>query len=350
MRGSGLLSGTGWQCTSELFVLFILITAACSSTALVAREEDSVGSNSSSSSRKDEVVESLPHAEEVEFSPLQRFWNFGASPEVRAEELTAERIARQALLLECMGREGFEYSPVHVQEVDPALISGNTTIRARGQGFGITQNFEDPEWVIRNILAPLGVQDPNSVYIESLDEQTRVEYFERFRMCDEKAAEEAFGDTGYQIDDTLLRTLEDLEEQIQADPRIVDAIEEWQSCMASAGYNYLAPLDIITDISAQLQTILLGATLGDNFDVGLFPALLTEEPRVAMELVRTSLEIDLDALVSLRQYEVEVSDADLVCGATTAPILQKVRAEYETSFVGQFAAPLEEARQGLGGE
>lgn len=210
----------------------------------------------------------------------------------------------QLAIASCMDRAGFEYVPVDVASVEraqesvrmePGLSRREYKVR---WGLSVTTRFDDP---VRTI--GLG---PNVAIMEALAEADRDAYdltlfgenadsdfafafdeedFSSTGGCTREAVAQVF--TPDQLEGTYVNPKDVL---VSEDPRVVEAEENWTTCMLERGYTYEDDQDaIIEDYEERLDALL------DGDD----PETLTGER--------------LDALRALQAEEIAVALADLDC-------------------------------------
>jgi hypothetical protein len=210
----------------------------------------------------------------------------------------------QALIAECMTRAGFEYVPVDVATIERAQYSNRKepglTDRQYHErwGYSISTRFDDP---VRTI--GLG---PNVQIMESLSAADREAYeltllgpardsdfaftlddedFSSTGGCTREAVAQVF--TPEQLEGTYVNPKDVLVEQ---DARVIEAMNNWTTCMHDQGYNYKDDQDVIMEEYEERLDALLD---GDD------PAILTGER--------------LDALHAMQAEEIKVSLADKTC-------------------------------------
>jgi hypothetical protein len=225
----------------------------------------------------------------------------------------------QALMAECMKRAGFDYVPVDVATIERAQASNRRepglTDRQYHErwGYSISTRFDDP---VRTI--GLG---PNAKIMEGLPEADREAYeltlfgpgrdsdfaftlddedFSGTGGCTREAVSQVF--TPEQLEGTYVNPKDVLVEQ---DRRIIEAQDNWTTCMHEKGYNYKDDQDVIMEEYQERLDALLD---GDD------PATLTGER--------------LDALHAMQAEEITVSLADKDCEERyTDAVFQQVETE-----------------------
>jgi hypothetical protein len=226
----------------------------------------------------------------------------------------------------CMKAQGFEYIPGDPVAVQAALTGKpNMTDTEYEQqfGYGISTLYgrgnaqSDPNERIRAALNPvdrtaydqaLTGGKPDQTFFNAVDSGD----FSQLGGCTKSVTDQAFGGSG--LLNTLQRKLDELDDSILADQRMVKAQAAWTACMQSAsGESYQDSAAIEDEVRKQLEAI-VGAPL---------PA-----GQVAPEG-----SYDKAALLKLQQREVELSHQDTECELKNiTPVENVVRAEKEKAF------------------
>jgi len=238
------------------------------------------------------------------------------------------------LVRDCMKAKGFEYTPVDPAAQRAALVGSATLSEEDFEkqfGYGITTLYEQ-----RIKEASSG---PNATYRTSLVPAQRTAYdrtlygknvgvtfssavdtgdFADLGGCTKEATEQAFG--GAQTLSTLQTKLDQLDERIVADARMVEAFKAWSTCMRAAGFSGLKdPDEVDTRLEDKLEEI-VGPT-----------------PRGGIPAATKSY--DKAKLAALQKEEVKIVAADLDCEEKhIEEVEKKVRAEYEKTFREENAA------------
>jgi hypothetical protein len=258
----------------------------------------------------------------------------GASVEDQLGFDEAGILARQsrveAAIAQCMKNEGFEYVPIDPFAQRAALVGSS---RLSDQdflkqfGYGISTLWgrgnpqADPNQRLRATLGPadrraydraLWGDNKGATFAEAVDSGR----FDRLGGCTLKATEAVFG--GAQVLTQLQGKLDDLDDRILEDRRMIKAVANWSSCMAQAGYRYEDPDEIDTDLFRRTERIV--GPLPGQFATG--PAA-GEKPR----------PYDHVALARLQREEVAIARRDNACeNEKIAPVESVVRPEYEARF------------------
>ena len=248
-----------------------------------------------------------------------------------------ERQSRaEGVIRDCMKAQGFDYIPV-----DPYAQRAALTGKARMTdeefqkqfGYGISTLFgrgneqSDPNDRIRKSLS----QADRAAYDHALwGENTGVTFadavdndaIDQLGGCTKQATEQVFG--GAATLSALKGKLDELDDRILQDQRMVQAIQKWSECMSQEGYRYSEPEEIDSDIQKRFESVV---------GVGVQPgATLPPDPGTSY---------DKAALAQLQQDEVKIAVADLKCEKQEiTPVENKVRPQYEDQFRRQNRALL----------
>jgi hypothetical protein len=230
---------------------------------------------------------------------------------------------------DCMKRQGFDYVPV-----DPFAQQQALTGKARLSdedftkefGYGISTFFgrgtqqADPNERIRKGLGTadraaydraLGGDNPGVTFTEAVDSGD----FTELGGCTKEASDQVFG--GAATLTSLVGKLDELDERIIQDQRMVSAIENWAACMRDKGYQYEEPDQIDEELTRRFRTV-----AGSGIRPGA-----TSAPADA------GTTVDQAALKTLQGDEVKVANADLGCEKKEiVPVEREVRPQYEKTF------------------
>jgi hypothetical protein len=158
----------------------------------------------------------------------------------------------------------------------------------------------------------LGGDNPGATFAAAVDTGD----FTKLGGCTRKATEQVFG--GAQVLSRLSSKLDQLEERIFQDQRMVRAVEKWSSCMAKAGYRYEEPEAIDSDLFKRTERIV--GPLPGQFATG--PAPGVKPP-----------PYDHAALAQLQHEEVALAVADYNCEHKfITPVETVVRVHYQNQF------------------
>lgn len=227
----------------------------------------------------------------------------------------------------CMKADGFDYVPVDAVAQQAALTgkAGMSDEEYERQfGYGITTLYgrgtaqSDPNATIRSRLGnadraaydrTLSGGKPDQTFALAVDTGE----FTELGGCTKKATDAAFG--GTQLLQTLQRSLDELDDSIAADQRMVRAMEAWRTCIKEAtGQEYEDAESIEDEIKQRFERIVGG---------------IVPPGQVAPE----GTQVDMAALRKLQQDELDLFNKDLACERKhIEPVEKKVRQEKETRF------------------
>ncbi len=227
----------------------------------------------------------------------------------------------------CMTKQGFEYTPVDPFAQQQALtgkarLTDEEFIKQFGYGIstllGRGNEQSDPNERIRNSLSEadrrayeraLWGENPGATFQEAMDSGD----FSELGGCTKEASDAAFG--GAAVLTALVGKLDELDEQIIQDQRMVRANEKWVECMRESGHRYEEPDAIDEELMERFR---------DVVGSGIRPGTATVPPGAS---------IDQAALTQLQRDEVRIGNADLKCEQREIlPVEQEVRPQYEKTF------------------
>jgi len=205
------------------------------------------------------------------------------------QQKTEEAVAK------CMIAEGWEYIPVQYPDQGQGVeyTDEDEVARITREGLGITYYLLNDSSGEANPDDPwANFVDPNQEYVESLSESERTAYYGSLSGTEEEIAAatttETDPETGeeYQTQngnlgcqgeaqaeanggditnspqywDAMQSYYEDLQQLVEADPRLVKLNETWSSCMKKAGFDYAKQQDFWekgqTDLQARADEII----------------------------------------------------------------------------------------------
>lgn len=243
-----------------------LMVAACGSSA-------SNGSSSASSgATEDSAVNSNPAEGGASGSdPL------GELPGSEEFGLTMQELALRVEQVEgsvgsCMAAAGFEYIPVDFDTIREAQGADQTAPGVSDEdfldqfGFGLTTLAGQPNAMIEI------AKGQNTAIFEALPDADKVAYTRTLLGENEDAAfvfgleDEDFSETGgctrdaveqfFSADELNGNYVNPGDILIDNDPRMVQALADWSSCVAEEGFDYATPDDLDDDLVDQLDAIL----------------------------------------------------------------------------------------------
>jgi hypothetical protein len=226
----------------------------------------------------------------------------------------------------CMKAQGFDYIPGDPVAVQAALTGKPSMTDAEFEqqfGYGISTLYgrgnaqSDPNAKYRATLSPINQTaydqaltggNPEQTFFHAVDTGD----FSMLGGCTKSVTDQAFGGTG--LLNTLQHKLDDLDDSILADQRMVKAQAAWTACMQNAsGQSYQDSAAIEDEVHKQLEAI-----VGQPLPAGQ---------------VAPDGSYDKAALAKLQQHEVELSHQDTACELKNiTPVENVVRAEKEKTF------------------
>ena len=234
----------------------------------------------------------------------------------------------EGLIRECMKTQGFDYVPIDPTAQQQAVTGKGRISDAdfnKQFGYGITTMFgrakaeADPNDRFRKSLSPvdraaydraLWGDNPGANFAEAADTGD----FGDLGGCTKSATDQLFG--GTDTLSTLVSKLDELDQRIVEDQRMVKATERWSTCMRDKGYNYQESDTIDEDLLKRFRAI-----VGPGTRSG------------AIAPTNPGATYDRAALRALQQDEVKVVNADIDCEQQNiTPVENKVRPQYETEF------------------
>lgn len=271
-------------------------------------------------------------------SPLTDLFTSGFTAEQLADRIREESVLRGEQTQRCVNQEGFEYQPMPPMEVPLEALGLNASgfdmpeIRRDGT-YGVIQNFENPDWVIENVLRPwASSSDPNEDYIENLDENSLAIYFETIAECEDAAYRDI--NLQEQVSDELADLLENLSYEISGDPEAISILADWTSCMKAAGHSYGSASEIRPSLQQQLDTTLrTTSTFRDGTEQSDFAMMMAEDSTRAINLFRRNFVVDVEAIGQLAEIEKGVAKADMACRGDMEERLRAIEIGYEQDFI-----------------
>jgi len=240
---------------------------------------------------------------------------------VLQRQIQAENVVR-----DCMKAQGFDYVPVDPTQRRAQLLgsAGLSPEDFEKQfGYGITTLFEQNRRLQAEQAAAAGISEADrpaydrALYGERTDatlfEALDAGDFSRLGGCSRDAAAQVFG--GAEVIQSLQSKLDELDQRVASDPRMVTAVEAWSACMRAAGFDLARPDEVDTTLAAKLEAI-----------VG------------PPERSGSVVTYDQAALAALAREEVATVAADIDCEEKhLTEVEDKVQAEAEQAFREQNA-------------
>jgi hypothetical protein len=248
----------------------------------------------------------------------------------------------EAHIRDCMKAQGFDYVPIDPAAQRAALLgSGPGSDTEKQFGYYVStlwgrgpQQQADPNERIRASLSPaeqtaydraLGGDNPGANFNDAFDTGD----FTKLGGCRRNAIEAVFG--GIQVLSEIQGKLDQLDERIVQDQRMVKATEKWSTCLAAAGYHYTDPDAIDVDLQKRLEQI-VGPVSG-KFATGPPPG-------------QSAQPYDHAALAALQRDELATWRVDTACEHKyITPVENVVRPQYEAKFRQQNSGLFNQVKQ-----
>lgn len=288
-------------------------------------------------------------------SPIAEYFGYDADQDPEEAEAGFAEDQRQveALVVDCMAAQGFEYEPVDqggAVFTDPhADLTAEE--RARTIGYGFTQ------WIDEE---PPGSEfvDPNAERVEQMEPAEQEAYYAAlygeapepsFDEDGEEIFPETYEPTGCQgeawsevnggeedIFRDLQEEFDELYQRMEADPRLASATDGWATCMADAGYTFTTPDEIFDHLNQRMEEEVYGAAEGQPLE----PELDEDGNPIGPP------PHDEEGLARVREEEIAIATADYECNQEVDldQIRQDVQVELEEAFIEEHREVFDRAR------
>lgn len=300
-------------------------------------------------------------AEDFANTPLAEL--MGWNDALEDQDWQAQQREVEALIVECMAAEGFEYTPETFETTDfedpYAAIEEEWGSRAFAEkwGYGIATTFElqqgefaadtaesisEGEWVDPTEGMSDGERDAYYAALygdydevdSSLTEEEQEAAWENYEPsgCQNEAADQVNGND-LLSDPEFEDLMQDLYERLEADPRVVQAEGEWSQCMAGKGYSFGDQSETFDAVTERMDEV--WSSMSDPFES------LTDEDFQNMSedelraLETQTPEYDEELLAEVVAYEIDLAVADYDCGADAQRIFYEVQVELEQQFIDE---------------
>lgn len=282
----------------------------------------------------------------------------------------ADSAKREQLVRECMQREGFEYTPVDMRAQGTVVqFDPNSEEFVKERGFGISTMFA-------NEIQFTPPENPNTDYRNSLSDAQKAAYDKALYGVTQGSFDagggavfsvaggggpvvssgpigaapgdgsiqaiqpqgcfgEALKATGQDqpaFDASLFDDLQDLEKRIKADPKMVEAMKKWSTCMDKSGYKYRDRDEAMTEIRKEFAEITGLEISGDGggFAVSVSAVAIDGEGGTFDPLAN----VDKAKLSALQEKEKRIALASLACSQeNVADVEAEVRERLEADFI-----------------
>ena len=243
---------------------------------------------------------------------------------IRLKQSAAENLIR-----DCMKTHGFDYVPQDPAGQEAALLDGRELSKddfEKQYGYGITTLYEQrhklavagPNRAIRDSLSEadrkaydeaLYGDDPTATFVHALDTGD----YDALGGCTKTATEKVFG--GADVLESLSTKLDELDEKMRADARMVKVVKEWSACMREKGFDGLAEQEDVDAVLEKKLEEIVGA------------------PGESAGTDGAEAEYDKAALAALQAEEVAMVKADIECEKEhVEEVEEEVAVEYEQTF------------------
>lgn len=324
-------------------------------------------------------------------SPLAEFLGQGDfinDPEAAQARAIEDERARQEIIAECMGEQGFEYTPVDQSQfmaVSAEAEEWGSEEWVAKWGFGITTQYFSQDQVGPDLIGfdesrfeteAEEFVDPNQDYVESLSESERDAYFEALHgqdplegMMDESLSEEEMeaqmedfrwepqgceGEAYAENNNSMSfymdfqDEMQEMQERIESDPRVVERRRQISDCVADKGHEYESMEKLYERFYADLEELSASIDHGE-------PPMISEEEAAGMsqaELRELYSPPELSDEAKAELAELQAEELDLAAAVTDCDggfdaeyeIMADIRAEYEQEFLDTHADELEQYR------
>ncbi|MEM8925681.1 MAG: hypothetical protein AAGD35_19420 [Actinomycetota bacterium] len=318
-------------------------------------------------------------------SPLDAY--LGRTTDLSSDEIQEFQRAED-LIAECMRAEGFEYQPLDVDgivtfydpEQDFAGLEYGSEEWIERFGFGVTTLLPVAlEGADYNPLKVDELIDPNQSYVSSLDDAGRNAYYDALTGSQDGTDQGCAGsatsgaDDGSAVENDFYAVFGDrlleLQERIDADPRVIEDQKRAARCIAEKGSPYTTSDGLASHLYA-LQEEINEAIFdvpwddpieqairdqstadGADDDLRLEVAFDDEDPLEQAEVYRRTREALDDTVASANDEEIRLATIFHDCGMTFAPVYfsdvhRQVEKELEQAFIGEHQSELERFREG----
>lgn len=362
-----------------LLVLLSVIAAACGGSTEGSSDGDTATDAGSSNS------ETPSEGGTAAASTLEEFFGWGEFDESEWQEQDRQV---EEMVAACMAELGWEYIPVDhttTEYFDPFEDVGEAEWAAR-YGYGATTFILEDPWLEEEASIPEWT-DPNEGYVSSLSDIERDQYFEDLygafdepeidpdtgeyleedfffdpeNGCYNQASAEVYG-LGPEVEgseedfEAVFGLFEQLEEQIAADPRVIEAEGKWSECMADKGFAYDRPQDAAEHFYMEAERFwrIQEDAWVDPFDgwseAEIEEWFLNTPPEeqddffASFEYGPSFDEQTTAEIEALSKEEIETAVADFECSEEFRELQMEIREEYEGRFIQENLEQLTEIK------
>lgn len=298
---------------------------------------------------------------------LDAFFGFDPNdPDASQEQFRQWQMRQEESMARCMINQGFEYVPA-VAPSEITAVDFNEESFARERGFGISTQYD-----VVDANPAEGFVNPNDAIVAAMSDSERQAYYtalygEETEVeggdddlgfgggCQGEAGREIFGRA-----EEILRELEpmfdDMQQRVEADPRLADADRGWTACMSDRGYDYDDSDDLfnkaLPDLRNRHQEIVGERNPFDGWteeQINEFYTRSEQEINAFFTQFEEQIRqnVDQEALDALREEEIALATANYECGEERREIVREVTAELEKRFIRDNRDVLNRARDSL---
>ena len=308
-------------------------------------------------------------------SPLAELLGYSTDPsdqKAQQQRFVEQERKVQEAVVDCMKKEGFDYTPMDTSEFIGSSGPFNDDIPfdskewAEKYGFGMSTTLDNPIGAETPMTPP---SDPNGKYVESLSESERDAYFKALYGAQQEfdpTETEASAPIRYEpsgcegnarknVDPSQAFYTEfgeemgDLFESVENDPLIVAASKKWAACMKKSGYEYETPEAMYEEANTKVQEFYGGMGITTEATVlADGSATVSGATPVEGEAPPTT-EIDKKKLAEVQAWEKKVAVANWECSKDLNKVRMEVQARVEQDFIDANKAKIDELLAKSGG-
>ncbi len=290
-------------------------------------------------------VSAAPKKKSVkEAKSVEEFLGLDAQGQRRLQQRIGEEIQK------CMKSEGFKYFPSDAAAGMQLTADGELDQKAFAAkwGYGIS-TFVDPNDPTKSRLGA----DKNTEYAAKLSAADRKAYQQALvgsadgnaspqtilagKSCLAKSTKSMFGDIT-KIFALSSKYQKEIDAKINTNPKVIEAMKKWSSCMKSAGFIYDKDSSAPDSIRQKFEKLVGASGLGGAASAGLS----LSEPIDAKK-------IDKTALAKLQKDEIQTAMADFECTTKTLKLRLDMKQTLDREFLSKNEAEFTSLRDKIGG-
>jgi hypothetical protein len=250
------------------------------------------------------------------------------TPEEQTEEREDVEADRNAFMDQCMSEEGFEWTPPPPAPSEVDFPSPDEFRESFGFGISTTIGSTDERVSPPPPPAPMpgdASSDVTTPDQAGLSPEELTAYRDREMACTLEAPQLPFEEVTEGEGGGM--PIEEVEQEVQSDPRVIDAQRRWSRCMSDGGFDAASPQELVDDITSRAEPFVSeyqeahGESLAESSNAS------PPDPAAVFSAG------ELAELTSLQQYELEAAAADHECGEELSRVIDEVWAEIEGEYV-----------------